>query len=212
MSTEHGASGVLDDLDDLPPVRRHRTITLAVIAAIAVAIAVIAALVNQGDQHNAAAQNGGQAVIKLNGPVGAAPVVGQPAPEFQVITTDGKTLKLSDLRGKSVWLTFGASWCSGCQVEAPDVQTAAQKWAGQGVEVVGINISEDTAAAKAYAQRIGLTYRIAADPEDTVAKAYAVNAIPASYFIDKAGVVREIRPSILTPAQMDDVLTRLTKA
>jgi thiol-disulfide isomerase/thioredoxin len=79
-------------------------------------------------QPMAAAMSSGGAVtsVTLTGAAtGDAPTVGKAAPDFLTMTTDGKPLRLSDLKGKPVWLTFGASWCQPCRAENPDIQAAS---------------------------------------------------------------------------------------
>ena len=108
-----------------------------------------------------------------------------------------------------VWLTFGASWCSGCQAEVPDIQAAYTRFEPQGLVVLGVNITEDNQAVAAYAQRVGLTYPIGADPDSVIAQTYSVSAIPAHYFIDRDGVIRDIRQGTLAPTVIESILTGL---
>ena len=102
---------------------------------------------------------------------GQAPTVGQPAPDFQATTVDGRTVRLSEFKGKPVWLTFGASWCQPCRAENPDVQAAYDRAKASGLEVLAVFMSEDTAAVKDYADRVGLTYDKVADPDTALASA-----------------------------------------
>ena len=58
------------------------------------------------------------------GPLGSgAPVLKQPAPDFALRNADGQVVKLSDYRGKVVWVNFWATWCVPCKKELPDIQT-----------------------------------------------------------------------------------------
>ncbi len=120
------------------------------------------------------------------------PKVGSPAQDFTVTTIDGDQVSLSDYKGKAVWVVFGASWCAPCQAEVPDIEAAYQKFAPKGLEILGVNITEDTQTVRDYAKRVGITFPVAADPESAVADAYRVSAIPAHFFIDKDGVLRQI--------------------
>ena len=140
-----------------------------------------------------------------------APRVGAPAQDFTATTVDGTTISLAGLKGHPVWLTFGASWCAACQAEAPDVEAAYEKYARQGVVVLDVSISEDASAAKDYAQRIGLTFPVVADPNSSIADAYRVSAIPAHFFIDKAGVIRVMTPGGLSPEAMAADITTITR-
>lgn len=191
-------------------IRSSRFGTLVVLLITAGLVAAGMWLVNQGNAQNTAAQTGGATVVKLPGNSKLPPPeVGKPAQDFTATAYDGSSVSLSGLRGKAVWLTFGASWCTGCQAEVPDIEAAHKAFASQGVVVLGINITEDNTAVKAYAQRVGLTYPIAADPNSAVADVYSVSAIPAHYFIDRDGVVRDIRVGALSPDTMKAILSKL---
>ena len=147
-------------------------------------------------------------VVAGNGP---APKIGSPAQDFTGTTTDGKQVSLSSYKGQSVWLTFGASWCAACVAEAPDIQAASEKFKTKGVVVLAISISEDSATVKEYANRVGLTYPMIADPDTTIASLYRVYGIPAHFFIDKTGVLRSTKTGGLGTEQMDTALTELIR-
>ena len=179
--------------------RQSRTRTLVVMAVTAVIIATVAFLVNQ--PKTAA---GGVTNVTLSGASsGAAPTVGQPAPDFQATTVDGKIVRLSDLKGKPVWLTFGASWCQPCRAENPDISAVYEKAKATGLAVVAIFISEDANAVRNYADRVGLTYQKVADPDTTIASQYRILGIPSHFFIDSAGVLREMKIGSLDQAGME---------
>jgi cytochrome c biogenesis protein CcmG, thiol:disulfide interchange protein DsbE len=194
-------------------IRSSRFGTLVVLLVTAAVVIGGVWLVNRGNAADAAAQTGGGTVIKLPGTSTVPPPeVGKPAQDFQVTTYDGTSVSLSSFKGKPVWLTFGASWCSGCQAEVPDIEAAYKAHASQGVVVLGVNISEDNTAVKAYAARVGLNYPMAADPSSSIADTYAVSAIPAHFFIDANGIVRDIRLGALSPGTMDSILDKLAKS
>ena len=143
---------------------------------------------------------------------GPAPKIGSPAQDFTATTVDGKQVSLSSYKGKSaVWLTFGASWCAACVAEAPDIQSASQKFAPKGVVVLAIFISEDSPTVKDYADRVGLTYPKVADPSSTIASEYRVYGIPAHFFIDKAGILRSTKTGGLGAEQIDTSLTEISR-
>ena len=191
-------------------IRSSRFGTLIVLVIVAAVVAAGVWLVNRGTAQDQAAQTGGSTVIKLPGTSGVPPPeVGKPAADFTLTGTDGTPVSLASLRGKPVWLTFGATWCSGCQAEVPDIQEVWVKYRGSGLVVLGVNIQEDNPAVKAFADRVGLTFPMAADPNATVADSYAVAAIPSHYFIDAGGVIRDIRVGALGPSTMDDIVSKL---
>jgi cytochrome c biogenesis protein CcmG/thiol:disulfide interchange protein DsbE len=142
---------------------------------------------------------------------GAAPKIASPAQDFTATTTDGKKVSLSSYVGHPVWLTFGASWCAACKAEAPDIEAAYKKFQAQGVVVLSVSISEDSAAVKDYGDRIGLTYPKIADPDTRIASAYRVNGIPAHFFINSSGVLQSIKTGGMSPDQMNAALTAVSR-
>lgn len=150
--------------------------------------------------------------IALSGPTkGAPPKIGTPAQDFTATTVDGKAVSLSSFKGRPVWLTFGATWCAACVAEAPDVQASYIKFQPQRAVVLAIFIREDAATVKDYADRVGLTYPKVADPDTAIASAYRVYGIPAHFFIDRKGILRDIKTGGLSPEQMSAALTAISR-
>lgn len=182
--------------------RQSRIRTLAVMAIAAVVIVAVAFVVNQPK----ASADGVTSVTLSGATTGEAPTVGQAAPDFQATTVDGETVRLSDFRGKPVWLTFGASWCQPCRAENPDISAVYEKSKASGLVVLAIFISEDAGAVRDYADRVGLTYRKVADPDTTIASQYRILGIPSHFFIDSAGVLREMKIGSLDQAGMEQAI------
>ncbi len=182
-----------------------RLSTLIVLAVTAVIIVAVAFLANQSS--SATTDTGGLTPVSLPGnATGAAPVVGQPAPDFTATTADGKSFRLSDLKGKPVWLTFGASWCQPCRAENPDIEATYEKVKGSGVQVVQVYMAESAAAVTDYANRVGITYTKIPDPDQRLADGYRILGIPTHYFIDSSGVLRQMKIGSLDPAGMEQAL------
>ena len=182
--------------------RQSRARTLVVMAITAVVIAAVAFAVNQ---PKAAA--GDLTGVTLSGEAsGAAPTVGQPAPDFRATTVDGRTVRLSDFKGKPVWLTFGASWCQPCRAENPDIKAVYERAKASGLEVLAVFISEDASAVREYADRVGLSYDKVADPDTTIASQYRILGIPSHFFIDSAGVLKQMKIGSLDQAGMEQAL------
>jgi len=180
-------------------IRESRFGTLIVLA---VTAGIVMAGVYMVDRP-AAAEPGITAVALTGAGDGAAPKVGTAAQDFTATTVEGESVSLSGYKGHPVWLTFGASWCAACKAEAPDIEAAYKKFQAKGVVVLSISISEDSATVRDYGQRIGLTFPEIADPDTRIASAYRVNGIPAHYFIDSSGILRDIKTGGLSPDQMD---------
>jgi len=139
---------------------------------------------------------------------GAPPRAGEVPPDFSVTTTSGDVVRLADLKGRPVWLTFGASWCSECRAEAPDIEAAYQRYRDDGLVVLAV-FQESVDSAADYASRIGLTITMAVDPDARVADAYHVLGIPTHVFIGADGLVQSYLIGGLRPEDMDQQLAQL---
>ncbi len=120
----------------------------------------------------------------------AAPAVGHPAPDIALNDAAGKSFTLASLRGKPVVLNFWATWCPPCRSEAPELQRAAQRYAGQ-VALVGVDQGEPAATVLAYTAQQGLTYPAPLDQNGRASLAYGVHALPTTFFIDRDGIIRQ---------------------
>ena len=119
--------------------------------------------------------------------------VGDVAPELEMELTDGKKVKLSDLRGKVVMLQFTASWCGVCRKEMPFIESDIwQKHkANSNFALYGVDRDEPVETVKAFAEKTGVTYPLALDPgADHFAK-YADRkaGITRNVLIDKEGKI-----------------------
>ena len=118
--------------------------------------------------------------------------VGTRAPAFAAPTVAGDTVRLAQLSGDVVLLNVWATWCIPCRVEIPELQALHQELSGRGLRVVGVSVDEGNSDAQVtdFATHFGMTYTILRDPEERVTQAFAVPGVPASFLIDRKGVVR----------------------
>jgi len=137
----------------------------------------------------------GLLLILRPGPSGLA-LIGEPAPAFVLADLDGNPLILGDLRGRPVIVNFWASWCGACVEEFPLLAEAERSHRAEGLAVVGIVFRDRSEAARSFMTRMGGTWPAAMDPGEAVAQRYGVIGPPATFFIDRDGVVigRQIGP------------------
>jgi peroxiredoxin len=117
---------------------------------------------------------------------------------FQLTDTDGRPIRLADLRGKAVWVNFWASWCPPCQFETPILRTLDERYSDRGLAIVGVNVQQTADVARDYAERYELDYTIGADVSGHVFRAWRVFALPTQFFLDADGVIRYVVQGPLT--------------
>lgn len=117
----------------------------------------------------------------------APPLEAGLAPNFELTTFDGQTLRLSELRGKPVVLNFWASWCVPCRDEAPALQATWQKYKEQGLLVIGVDYVDTETEAKKFMQEFGVTYPNGPDVGTLISSKYKITGVPETYFITREG-------------------------
>ena len=171
-----------------------RARTIVIVAVVAVAIGVATYLIDRP------AAAGG---FTPSGIAGAAPPqVGDRVLDFEALTPDGKTVKLSDFAGRPMWLTFGATWCPDCRAEAADVEAAYQANEAKGLVILSVWVNDDTANVTAFAARNGFTFDMALDPDQRIADGYRLLGYPTHFFVGADGVIKVERLGRLTPEDM----------
>jgi len=115
---------------------------------------------------------------------------GQSAPDFALQALDGKTVHLSDFRGKAVLLNFWATWCQPCKIEMPWFAELQKQYGPQGLQIVGVAMDDASPKEIAeFAQDLGVNYPILVGKE-AVGDAYGgVQFLPATFYIGRDGKV-----------------------
>lgn len=122
------------------------------------------------------------------------PYKGFLAPDFELATTSGEIIRLSELRGKAIILNFWASWCPPCRAEMPAIEAVHQAYQDQGLVVLGINATnqDQVSQVNEYTDKLELSFQILFDTSGIAQDVYAVSALPTTYFIDREGIIREV--------------------
>jgi cytochrome c-type biogenesis protein len=113
----------------------------------------------------------------------------EPAPEVELTTTDGKPLKVSELRGQVVLLNFWATWCVPCRSEIPSLNAMQRDLSGRGFKVVGVTTYDTADVVREYQKDVKQEYTVAFG-DDGVANKYAVGTLPTTFIIDRQGRIR----------------------
>ncbi|RJP42458.1 MAG: TlpA family protein disulfide reductase [Phycisphaerales bacterium] len=113
----------------------------------------------------------------------------RPAPDFALQALDGSTVRLSDLRGKCILLSFWGTRCPPCYQEAPHLSSLGQKYGDRDLVVLAVNVQDDTKEEVArFVENGRLTHTILLEGTQA-AIAYGVYGLPATYWIDRDGMI-----------------------
>ncbi len=142
--------------------------------------------------------------------VGGHPLLDQPAPDFTLTDLDGRTVRLSDYRGRPVVVNFWASWCIPCKAEFPLFNAARAEHTREGLEILGVIHDDSLEAARTFARDQGAGWSMLDDREDVAWNAYQVQALPTTYYVDREGIVRAVSfgppPSGALDEQLEKIL------
>lgn len=114
------------------------------------------------------------------------------APNFTLKSRSGTNIKLSELRGEVVMLNFWASWCGPCRQEMPLLEKIHKKYKRLGFTLLGVNVEENSSAAKNYLKDVKVSFPILFDNTNKTSKLYDVSAMPTTILIDRNGNKRFI--------------------
>lgn len=124
----------------------------------------------------------------------SAPVVGAPPPAYTVATLSGDSVSLASLKGKVVLLNLWATWCTPCRQETPYLESVYKAHKDQGLEVVGVSLDTgDPKEVTDFVHEMGVTYTVGVDPAMRSMDLFQVLGLPASFLIDRKGILRWMR-------------------
>lgn len=120
--------------------------------------------------------------------------IGNVVYDFKQNTADGKTIKLSDYRGKYLLVDFWASWCGPCRMENPNVVAAYKKYKDKGFTILGVSFDQDKAKWLSAVEKDQLTWDQVSDLKgwgNEAARIFSISSIPQNILIDKDGKILE---------------------
>lgn len=137
-----------------------------------------------------------------------------PAPDFTLKDQYGRTHKLSDYKGKVVFLNFWATWCPPCREEMPYIQEIYEETTESGdPEVVILGVAfpgagdeQNEKGIKNFLEENGYTYPVLMDHDESLVLPYYITSYPTTYMIDKKGNVYGYVPGGMTRDMMEEII------
>lgn len=132
------------------------------------------------------------------------------APDFALKDVDGRTVHLSDYKGKVVVLDFWATWCGPCKVEVPWFSEFEKKNKDRGFAVLGVDMDEDGwAAVKPFLKELNVTYRVVMGDDKTADQYGGIEALPTTYLIDRDGRISSTHIGLTSKKEFENAIEQL---
>ncbi len=162
---------------------------VVVVAAIATAVAMISS----------------EKPAKTASVAGGAARIGGTAPAFTSWDLSGKSVSLSDFKGRPILLTFWATWCTACEEELPALQHIRDSHRSSGFTVLAVNYKEtNNARMSQYLAGLHVNLEAVIDPEGAIASAYGVDiGLPIDVLLDRKANVKQIIVGLVPSAALD---------
>ena len=140
-------------------------------------------------------------------------VVGKDAPDFSLPDLQGKSQRLSDYRGKVIFLNFWATWCKPCKEEMPSMQVLWENLKKEDFVMLAVSMDRVTTTKDIppFVENLKLTFPVLTDSWGQTDKRYKLMGVPETYIIDQSGVLREkvIGPRDWTRSESIETIVQL---
>ena len=119
--------------------------------------------------------------------------VGKVAPDFELPSLKDTTVRLSDFRGKVVFVNFWATWCKPCREEMPSMEVLYKRFKDEGLVVLAVSIDRVTTKKDIppFVKKLSLTFPVLVDSWGQTDKRYKLLGVPETYIIDQSGILQE---------------------
>lgn len=135
---------------------------------------------------------------------------GELAPDFALQSLDGKTVHLSDFRGKAVLLNFWATWCEPCKIEMPWFVAFQKQYAPEGLQIVGVAMDDSAEKDIAdFAAQMGVNYPVLIGKEEVSTAYGGLPFLPTTFYIDRDGKVVDKVFGLKGRAEIEDLVKKI---
>lgn len=137
----------------------------------------------------------------------------QRAPNLPFKDINGKTIRLSDFKGKVVLLNFWATWCVPCRAEIPDLVKMQRRYRARGLQVLGITYPpEQKSEVRSFTRQLKMNYPVIIGSKGTKQSFTSSETLPLTVVIDREGNIREIIDGIMYADEFDEKVKPLLSA
>ena len=118
--------------------------------------------------------------------------VGAPVPAYRTVGLDGDSVSLDGHRGKVVLFNIWATWCHPCRDEIPELRELQAKYEGRGLELIGVSVDAEGSddVIRSFMRDFEMEYPVWRDPDERVSTQFLVVGVPATFLIDREGILR----------------------
>lgn len=127
--------------------------------------------------------------------------VGLPAPAYATVSLNGDSVSLAGQRGKVVLINIWATWCHPCRDEIPELIAIHSRYRDRGLELIGVSVDTDgyDEAIRTFMADYKMTFPIWRDPDERISTQFLAVGVPATFLIDKAGILRWRKTGPIAP-------------
>lgn len=135
------------------------------------------------------------------------------APDFTLKDADGKTVHISDYKGKVVVLDFFATWCEPCKIEIPWFMEMERKNKDKGFEVLGVSMDDEGwEVVKPFMRDVGMNYRVLIGNDQTAQLYGGIDSLPTTFLIDREGKIAAVHIGLASKRDFEDGVEQLLQA
>lgn len=118
--------------------------------------------------------------------------VGQPAPAYAAVSLAGDSVSLAQYPGKVVLLNVWATWCGPCRKEIPELRAIDARYRPEGLNIIGVTVDAEGMESQIadFVKEFRMDYILWHDPAERVSALFAIAGLPATFLIDRAGILR----------------------
>ena len=127
--------------------------------------------------------------------------IGAPVPAYATVSLDGDSVSLAGQKGKVVLLNVWATWCHPCRDEIPELRAIHARYRDRGLELIGVSVDTDGTddAIRSFMKDFQMTFPVWRDPDERITTQFLAVGVPATFLIDKAGILRWRKTGPIAP-------------